>query len=62
VFSHPSLAFAQLFILEASAQHCQDDKDFDPDMLSGEGIYTDSYTICCVVLQLKSSLKTTAGY
>jgi hypothetical protein len=41
-------------------EHTQHDTDYDPDMLTDEGIYTGQYTICCVVLQLTLILKTRA--
>ena len=39
-YSHTSLPCAESFTLDASAQECEHDTDFDPDMLPDEGTST----------------------
>jgi len=61
-YAHTSLPWAEYCTLNVSAQDSQHDTDFDPDMLTDEETSPGLYTICCVLMQLTSILKTRAAY
>jgi len=61
MYSHTSLRCAECFTLDAYAEDSQNHTDVDPDMLTDEETSTGQYTICCVVMQLTSILKTSAA-
>jgi hypothetical protein len=52
----------EYFTVHVSAQDSQHNADCDPDMLTDEGTSTEEYTICCVLMQLTSILKTRVPY
>ena len=62
VYSHTSHTCAEFLKVDAYAQDSQYDADFNPDMLTDEGISTGQYAICQVVMQLTSILKMRAAY
>jgi hypothetical protein len=53
-YSHTALRWAEFFQDDEDAEH---DTDFNPDMLSDDGLYTN----CCVVMRLTFILKTKAA-
>jgi hypothetical protein len=61
-YSHTSHPCAGSITLDASAQDSQHDTNFDTDMLIDEGRTSGLYTICGVVMQLTTILKTRGAY
>jgi len=61
VYSHTSPPCTEFFTPDAYAQDSQHDTDFDPHMLPDEGTSTGLYSICCVVMQLTTILKSKAA-
>jgi hypothetical protein len=61
VYSRTAYAGAESFNLDPSAEDSQLDTDYVPNLLTDEGSSAGLYALCCVVMQLTSSLTTGAA-